>query len=201
MISPNIFAKMAGLPLLFTATKNSKTHFSADTFIAHLCNRRERDWVLGEFKAGNSPILIATDVASRGLGMFFIYKQALLPLAECHKSRRASPSFWFACLVKTVVGGRCGAYSSYRSLGSYLEKDRPSKMCAYCDVGVLPGLCQSLPLTCALTRRNCVRPCVRVVIGPHCISETVAYLVLTSNGYGLEQRISRIQQFASPLAK
>jgi hypothetical protein len=31
--------------------------------------RRERDWVLGEFKAGHSPILIATDVASRGLGM------------------------------------------------------------------------------------------------------------------------------------
>lgn len=32
--------------------------------------QRERDWVLGEFKAGRSPILIATDVASRGLGMF-----------------------------------------------------------------------------------------------------------------------------------
>lgn len=32
--------------------------------------RRERDWVLGEFKAGRSPILIATDVASRGLGTF-----------------------------------------------------------------------------------------------------------------------------------
>lgn len=30
--------------------------------------RRERDWVLSEFKAGRSPILIATDVASRGLG-------------------------------------------------------------------------------------------------------------------------------------
>ena len=33
--------------------------------------QRERDWVLGEFKAGRSPILIATDVASRGLGMCF----------------------------------------------------------------------------------------------------------------------------------
>jgi ATP-dependent RNA helicase DDX5/DBP2 len=33
------------------------------------CNfRRERDWVLSEFKGGRSPILIATDVASRGLG-------------------------------------------------------------------------------------------------------------------------------------
>ena len=35
-------------------------------------HRRERDWVLAEFKAGRSPILIATDVASRGLGMFSI---------------------------------------------------------------------------------------------------------------------------------
>jgi len=33
-------------------------------------SRRERDWVLGEFKAGRSPILIATDVASRGLGTY-----------------------------------------------------------------------------------------------------------------------------------
>ncbi|KAJ3744224.1 P-loop containing nucleoside triphosphate hydrolase protein [Lentinula detonsa] len=29
--------------------------------------QRERDWVLGEFKAGRSPILVATDVASRGI--------------------------------------------------------------------------------------------------------------------------------------
>ncbi|KAG9011093.1 ATP-dependent RNA helicase dbp2 [Tulasnella sp. JGI-2019a] len=29
--------------------------------------QRERDWVLSEFKAGRSPILIATDVASRGI--------------------------------------------------------------------------------------------------------------------------------------
>ena len=32
--------------------------------------QRERDWVLAEFKAGRSPILIATDVASRGLGVY-----------------------------------------------------------------------------------------------------------------------------------
>jgi len=35
----------------------------------HILRRKERDWVMGEFKAGRSPILIATDVASRGLGM------------------------------------------------------------------------------------------------------------------------------------
>ena len=29
----------------------------------------ERDWVLQEFKTGKSPIMVATDVASRGIGM------------------------------------------------------------------------------------------------------------------------------------
>lgn len=29
--------------------------------------QQERDWVLQEFKSGRSPIMIATDVASRGL--------------------------------------------------------------------------------------------------------------------------------------
>ena len=29
----------------------------------------ERDWVLNEFKQGKSPIMVATDVASRGIGM------------------------------------------------------------------------------------------------------------------------------------
>lgn len=42
----------------------ASAHLSYDIFL-----RRERDWVLGEFKAGRSPILIATDVASRGIGM------------------------------------------------------------------------------------------------------------------------------------
>lgn len=34
-------------------------------------DQRERDWVLDEFKTGRSPIMVATDVAARGIGMFF----------------------------------------------------------------------------------------------------------------------------------
>lgn len=33
-------------------------------------SQAERDWVLSEFKSGKSPIMTATDVAARGLGMF-----------------------------------------------------------------------------------------------------------------------------------
>ena len=34
--------------------------------------QNERDWVLNEFKTGKSPIMVATDVASRGIGMIKI---------------------------------------------------------------------------------------------------------------------------------
>ena len=57
-------------------TKNSQS-FAIWVRIKLTFLRRERDWVLGEFKAGRSPILIATDVASRGLGTFLLFPQAL----------------------------------------------------------------------------------------------------------------------------
>lgn len=34
--------------------------------------QNERDWVLDQFKTGKSPIMVATDVASRGIGMITI---------------------------------------------------------------------------------------------------------------------------------
>ena len=40
--------------------------------------QNERDWVLNEFKTGKSPIMVATDVASRGIGM--IDRQSAHPL-------------------------------------------------------------------------------------------------------------------------
>lgn len=33
--------------------------------------QQERDWVLNEFRNGRNPIMVATDVAARGIGMFF----------------------------------------------------------------------------------------------------------------------------------
>ena len=37
--------------------------------------QNERDWVLNEFKTGKSPIMVATDVASRGIGMITEHPQ------------------------------------------------------------------------------------------------------------------------------
>ena len=42
--------------------------------------QQERDWVLNEFKQGKSPIMVATDVASRGIGMIE------LPLSTTHNT-------------------------------------------------------------------------------------------------------------------
>lgn len=36
-------------------------------------DQNERDWVLREFRSGKSPIMVATDVAARGIGMCFDY--------------------------------------------------------------------------------------------------------------------------------
>merc|ERR1711920_1144131 len=61
--------------LIFTATKKDGDQLTremrTDGFPA-LCihgdkKQEERDWVLREFKEGKSPILVATDVASRGI--------------------------------------------------------------------------------------------------------------------------------------
>ena len=42
--------------------------------------QEERDWVLAEFKEGRSPILVATDVAARGLGKLSPKHGSLPPL-------------------------------------------------------------------------------------------------------------------------
>jgi ATP-dependent RNA helicase DDX5/DBP2 len=63
--------------IIFTATKKMADEITYelrwDGFAALGIHgdkkQQERDWVMNEFKSGKSPILIATDVAARGLGI------------------------------------------------------------------------------------------------------------------------------------
>lgn len=55
--------------------------------------QNERDWVLNEFKTGKSPIMVATDVASRGIGMYSPYPSSphsSLPCSGCRSSSSGS---------------------------------------------------------------------------------------------------------------
>jgi len=62
--------------IIFTATKRTADditrYLRQDGFPALAIHgdkkQSERDWVMHEFKSGKAPILIATDVAARGLG-------------------------------------------------------------------------------------------------------------------------------------
>ena len=65
------FLRMDGWPAL--AIHGDKSGFIRVIYLLADGSHRqqaERDWVLAEFKSGRSPIMLATDVASRGLGMF-----------------------------------------------------------------------------------------------------------------------------------
>ena len=48
-------------------------------------SQNERDWVLQEFRAGRAPILVATDVAARGLGKFFFFYYLRLTMINLHQ--------------------------------------------------------------------------------------------------------------------
>lgn len=65
------FLRQDGWPALCKILNLFFPHGKSDMKIAIHGDKQqnERDWVLNEFKTGKSPIMVATDVASRGIGM------------------------------------------------------------------------------------------------------------------------------------
>ena len=80
--------------------------------------QNERDWVLNEFKTGKSPIMVATDVASRGIGM--IDHCTALSLSSPFSSCEALCNAWLSAFV-------CSAFTTVRfrlvMTFGYLAKD------------------------------------------------------------------------------
>lgn len=80
--------------LIFTETKRKADEICGDLrydgFQAAAVhgdkNQTERDRALAEFKSGRSPIMVATDVAARGLGTFYAFLFALLAIYHCGRA-------------------------------------------------------------------------------------------------------------------
>jgi hypothetical protein len=91
--------------------------------------------VLGEFKAGRSPILIATDVASRGLGMSSSSFLCMIGILEHHAIYGASgPFFWHDAPFLRRSRVRSGAAAG-------------DMTCAHASGGLESHHAQKLPLT------------------------------------------------------
>lgn len=77
----SIMAVPMNKTLIFTATKRTAddiTRYLRQSGFQALGihgdkNQKERDWVLNEFRLGRCNIMVATDVAARGLGMFDVF--------------------------------------------------------------------------------------------------------------------------------
>lgn len=67
--------------------------------------QNERDWVLNEFKTGKSPIMVATDVASRGIGMIdFLPSTSRLPPPSLTRSLKSLRVCLTSCLSYAALG-------------------------------------------------------------------------------------------------
>jgi hypothetical protein len=142
-------------------------------------NRRERDWVLGEFKAGRSPILIATDVASRGLGTFF-FSQALG--IRFRQTTHGSPTPpWVFTLTFLLPGLRVRIRSKTGLTDNAHRQSRGSLVFA-----MSPSSLQHSPITFSFTE-----PRSRVYSNEHFSRSWSAF------GYGL--RCSRLWDFDTRL--
>lgn len=115
--------------------------------------QQERDWVLKEFKGGNSPIMIATDVASRGLGKSFLI--SLIPLPPPSSTSWSSQD----CLSSSIprASGRFAQLEAERQ--EAIEKSMPSTLCRLIDSRLKREVREVSPTTAAacsalLTRKQ-----------------------------------------------
>lgn len=79
-------------------------------------SQQERDWVLAEFKAGKHPIMIATDVAARGLGKYGRWLGTCCALAGA-SGALAGRQGAAACVCVCMLGGG-GALACVAELAS-----------------------------------------------------------------------------------
>lgn len=75
------FLRQDGWPALCTFQSHDGCFLVANMFAAIHGDKQqnERDWVLDQFKTNKSPIMVATDVASRGIGMVKIPPSCPVP--------------------------------------------------------------------------------------------------------------------------
>lgn len=106
-------------------------------------SQKERDWVLAEFKSGKHPIMLATDVAARGLGksssisvLLLAHVLACLCVRACapavmlrHRPMRKSPRLRYLYRAWAGVMGQSGVL---RCAVLGCGRGSPLKACGWC---------------------------------------------------------------------
>ena len=117
----DMISQKAGKVLIFVGTKRTADELTRylrqDGWPALAIHgdkqQNERDWVLQQFKEGHSPIMIATDVASRGLGessfIFVLRIRAVAAYPSRKRRNRSHQSAVLRCAAGCLT--RCAANS------------------------------------------------------------------------------------------
>lgn len=165
-------------------------------------SQKERDWVLLEFKSGRHPLMLATDVAARGLGRQSMGGMGLVGLAG-----RRGVSVCALCVHVVFTGGKgrafvragadrgrttaifSGLVCQQCMLGRCCGSGGGCGTCA-CSVGVAAALRSSVPPLAApagssrLERvgRGCEEPHTRHAVHTHCYCPVATSTCLLLHG-------------------